>query len=114
MTFRKVEFVGQAARQVKTWETAKNRKTQDLFAKLLIGIFKIEYTEKVSSKYFKKIVGLKKSWEIRLSFCGESHRFYGMYRNGTLVIMKYYLSKKTRKTPQNIIKSLKKDEKMNK
>lgn len=95
----------------KTRKGDKSSKEAKLYAKILATAEIIENGEHVDSKIFQKMAGLKKSWEIRIRFANEAHRFYGTYQNGKLIVMRYYLSKKTEKTPKRIINQLKNDEK---
>lgn len=86
-------------------------KDEKLLRKIMVSITIIEREERISRDLFQKIKGLKKSYEIRIDFDGKFHRFFGVYENNNLVIMRYYLSKKTNKTPKTIISKLKRDEK---
>lgn len=113
MKHRKITFVYEADAQMEKWKQTKTRNTLKLYLKVSKYILEIENNLNVSSEIFKKIVGLQKAWEIRINFNKESHRFYGSYANGTIVVMRYYLSKKTGKTPKRIIDKLRRDEKTN-
>lgn len=110
MKYRVIEFVGDAERKILKLSISKNRTENKLLAFIDDVVEEIENTKIVKSSIFKKMVSFKKSWEIRINFNGESHRFYGKYEDGKLIIMKYYLSKKNMKTPKNILKLLRRDE----
>ena len=108
---RKIEFTGDARKMLENLAKKNDNKSKKLSYKIAETIRIIQQNKIVSNAILKKITGLKKSWEIRISFDKEAHRFYGIHENEHLVIMRYYLSKKTPKTPKSILNKLKKDEK---
>ena len=112
MTKREVKFAGEALEKMESLEKLayNNSFSKKLFYKILKTVEKIEEGSYLDSDIFRKIIGTRKAWEIRVSFNKESHRFYGLYEKNDLVIMRYYLSKKSRKTPKRIIEKLKRDE----
>lgn len=121
MQKREVHFSGDALKIMLTLKTTTekqeqkgnmNPKSKKLLYMILKLVERIENNIRLDSEVFKKMAGLKKSWELRITFDKESHRFYGTYKNKQLIIMRYYLSKKTTKTPRNILNKLKRDEKL--
>jgi hypothetical protein len=111
MSYRSVDFVGEAFDKIQSLQNAKDEHSKKLIIKILKTTNFIEESSRVSSEIFQKIQGTKKSWEIRVDYNKLFHRFYGTYEKGELIIMRYYLSKKSNSTPKKIILKLKRDEK---
>ena len=65
----------------------------------------IEDLPMVPKQYFKKLVNTDDIWEVRVKSGGEAYRLLGFFDGTNLVVLDYAFQKKTRKTPQNAIKT---------
>jgi phage-related protein len=63
----------------------------------------IKTQERVSSQFFKRLVGTEEIWEIRVQTGGDIFRFLGFFEGRQLVILTHAFQKKTQKTPQQDI-----------
>ena len=59
----------------------------------------------VPQHYFKKLVNTDDIWEVRVKSGGESYRLLGFFDGSNIVVLDYAFQKKTKKTPQNTIKT---------
>ncbi len=62
-------------------------------------------TSIVPQHYFKKLVNTDDIWEVRVKSGGESYRLLGFFDGSNIVVLDYAFQKKTKKTPQNTIKT---------
>lgn len=58
----------------------------------------IERIDRVSSNYFKKLIGTANIWECRIPTQRGAYRFFGFFIQGNRFILTHGYSKKTQKT----------------
>ena len=63
----------------------------------------VERFDIVPQQYFKKLVGIKDLWEIRVQIGGNSYRFLGFFDGSHLLVLTSGFSKKQQRTPQREI-----------
>ena len=65
----------------------------------------IEELPMVPKQYFKKLVNTDDIWEVRVKSGGKAYRLLGFFDGSNLVVLDYAFQKKTKKTPQNAIRT---------
>jgi phage-related protein len=63
----------------------------------------VEQLEIVPQQYFKKLLGTKDLWEVRVQIGGNNYRFLGFFDGSRLLILTSGFSKKQQRTPQREI-----------
>ena len=59
----------------------------------------IREIDQIPSKYFKKLVNTKNTWEVRVEVGRNTFRILGFFHGSELIILTNSFQKKTRKTP---------------
>jgi len=65
-------------------------------------------TEKLSTKFFKAVEGVKSLYEIRIEDRGNIYRIFCCFDDGQLVVLFNAFQKKTQKTPKSEIEKAEK------
>jgi len=77
---------------------------QDRHAQKVTWVLRlVERFDMVPERYFKKLVGTKGLWEIRMQVGGQSYRFLGFFDGPSLLILTSGFAKKQKKTPMREI-----------
>ena len=63
-----------------------------------------EELEKIPNRYFKKLVGTKDIWEVRVRIGNDIIRILGFLHSGKFVVLTNGFVKKSQKTPKQEIK----------
>ncbi|MCY1532238.1 hypothetical protein D9M68_674990 [compost metagenome] len=63
-------------------------------------LFMLTIIERIPSKFFKHVDGIKGLYEIRVEYSSNIYRIFCCFDNGNLVILFNGLQKKTQKTPK--------------
>ena len=72
-------------------------------------LFMISFLDKIPTKFFKSIEGIKGLYEIRIEYKSNIYRIFCCFDKGNLVVLFNGFQKKTQKTPS---KELEKAEKL--
>ncbi len=78
--------------------------TDSQVAKITWVLKLIRESERVSTKYFKKLVNTDDIWEVRIRLGSNIFRILGFIHNNELIILTNSFQKKTQKTPTKEIK----------
>lgn len=71
-------------------------------------LFMISVLDRIPSKFFKSIEGIKGLFEIRIEYEGNIFRIFCCFDKGNLVILFNGFQKKTQKTPTKELKKVEK------
>lgn len=85
----------------------KKTLSKDVLKKIYQVFMYLMTTEKLSSKFFKSIEGVKSLYEIRIEEGGNIYRIFCCFDEGQLIILFNGFNKKTQKTPQSEIEKAK-------
>ena len=64
-------------------------------------LFMITFLDRIPTKFFKSIEGIKGLYEIRIEFKSNIYRIFCCFDKGNLVVLFNGFQKKTQKTPSN-------------
>ena len=73
--------------------------TEKVRAKIDEVLFMITILERVPTKFFKSIEGIKGLFEVRVEYEGNIYRIFCCFDKGNLVVLFNGFQKKTQKTP---------------
>lgn len=85
----------------------KKTLSKDVLKKIYQVFMYLMTTEKLSSKFFKSIEGVKSLYEIRIEEGGNIYRIFCCFDEGQLIILFNGFNKKSQKTPQSEIEKAK-------
>ena len=81
---------------------------QNVKAKIDEVLFMFTIIERIPTKFFKNVEGIKGLFEIRIEYESNIYRIFCCFDKGSLVVLFNGFQKKTQKTPANQLEKAKK------